>query len=402
MPTGMSRSPRWSRLSRSSRWLAKVACAPALLVALSCTGEAVSPGETHGSGSENSAEDDVKVDTRGRLAREQYDANVRFALDYQPRCVSTGAPKRVLLTGFGRFLDISDNATGRILAQLVPNAPYPETTQPAPGEIDPPGPQLSVGATRLSLPGVGEVDVCAMIVPVYWDLASLLIAKEVAAFAPDLVVMNGVYPGASWLTLELGSINRAVAAPDGSGILTPSGGDGSLGLWGRAPLLEDVPAEDDARGLLLSYDAVREAAETKITALAERDDGTGVRFADRLSGVKLGGFPRDNTYLCNNTAYVVSWLLDHPATPVDLLRADPPLDGAINAVSAQIEPDFSAIPRVFVHWPDSLVADHVAASAELLTALVAAQLTATSPPVRGNNAWADPDLAGEPRPASAR
>jgi hypothetical protein len=389
---------RRSSRSGPGRW-AKLIVACALPVALSCAGERST--DTTSGADANAAEDDVKVDTRGRLAREQYDANVAFALGYTPRCTSTGAPKRVLLTGFGRFLDISDNATGRILADLVPGAAYPETSPPAPGQIDPPGPQLSAGATTWTLPEIGEVDVCALILPVYWDLAAVLVAKEIERFSPDLVIMNGVYPGASWLTLELGSINRAVAAPDGSGLLTPTGGDGSPGIWGRAPLLEEAPPEDDARGLLLSYDAVRNAAETRIAALADRDDGTGVPFSARLDNVKLGGFPRDNTYLCNNTAYVVSWLLDHPGTSVDLLRADPPIEGARNAVETKIEADLSSIPRVFVHWPDSLVGAHVPAGGELLTALVAAQLASTSPPVRGDNDWAAADLAGEPRSATS-
>lgn len=386
------------RRSGSFSPLAGLLLVPALFLAC-----ADGPANSAPAGDPTSTEDDVKVDTRGRLAREQYDENVRFALDYAPRCTSTGAPKRVLITGFGRFLDITDNATGRILAGLVPEATYPETSPPPPGAIDPPGPQLSVGSATWSLPEVGEVDVCAMIVPVYWDLASILVAREIQAFSPDLVIMNGVYPGADWLTLELGSINRAVGAADGSGLLTPSGGSDQPGggMWSHAPLLEGLPPADDARGLLYSYEAARSAAEDEIARLADREDEQGVRFGDRLGSVKFGGFPRDNTYLCNNTAYVVSWLLDHPNTEVDLLRADPPLEGAINSVATQILGDFSAVPRVFVHWPDRLVGSHIEAGGELLKTLVRTQLTTTDPPVRGDNAWADPSLAGEPREATS-
>jgi hypothetical protein len=111
---------------------------------------------------------EVKVDTRSPAARRQYDANVAFATAYAARCARTnsGHP-RVLLTGFGRFMDITNNATGRIVSAVVPDAIYPETAPPAAGEVDPPEPQLSVATRTLVLPGVGPVEICAMILPVY-------------------------------------------------------------------------------------------------------------------------------------------------------------------------------------------------------------------------------------------
>lgn len=345
-------------------------------------------------------EDDVKVDTSTKLARAQYDANVTFGKGYKARCKSTGASggarRRVLLTGFGRFMTVTDNATGRMLAELVPGAKYPETSPPPAGTVDPPAPQLSVGSTTLDLEGLGPVDVCAIILPVYWDLASVLIAREVQAFQPDLVLMNGVYPGATWLTLELGTINRAVGEYDGSGNLKPVGGDGSFGFWGEAPLLEGLPAQDDARGLLLSYDEVRAAAEATIAT--HRDDvASGVVLGDIMTDVKYGGFPRDNTYLCNNTAYVTSYLLDHPGKSVPLLRASKAVKGKSNVINTRIDFDGRNIPRVFVHWPDALVNGHVAAGADVMRTILRAQLLATTPAVRGDNAWADPTLAGTPR-----
>lgn len=370
-----------------------LACVVAVVAPLACAGDEAPPAEPA-----VASEDDVKVDTSTREARAQYDANIAFAKAYQPRCTSpsSGTRPRVLLTGFGRFMSVTDNATGRMLASLVPSAPYPETSAPAPGQVDPPAPQLSVGEATWELPGVGEVDVCALILPVYWDLASVLIAREIQAFSPDLVVMNGVYPGATWLTLELGTINRAVAAEDGSGNLRPVGGDGSPGFWGEAPLLEGLPPADDARGLLLSYDEVRAAAEaSRLTH--EGEVAGGVSFGELMDSVKYGGFPRDNTYLCNNTAYVTSYLLDHPGVTVPLLRASKPVKGKTNSLKTRVDFDGRAVPRVFVHWPDALVNGHIEAGADVLRAIVGAQLTAATPAVRGDNAWADPSLAGEPR-----
>src|SRR5262245_48720862 len=83
------------------------------------------PVDAEAEGSEN----EVKVDTRSPQARKQYDANVAFSSSYTPRCKrSADATRpRVLVTGFGRFMSIENNATGRIVSTLVPSAPYPET-----------------------------------------------------------------------------------------------------------------------------------------------------------------------------------------------------------------------------------------------------------------------------------
>src|SRR5687767_12395000 len=131
-------------------------------------------------------DNEVKVDTRTPEARRQYDANVAFANAYVPRCTrSTSGRPRVLVTGFGRFMSVGNNATGRIVSTLVPSARYPETEQPPPGQVDAPEPQLSVGSTTMDIAGVGPVDVCGMILPVYWDLAAILIAKEAQAMEPS-------------------------------------------------------------------------------------------------------------------------------------------------------------------------------------------------------------------------
>lgn len=366
------------------------------LAAAACSepeGEAVSPAAPL----PGASEDDVKVDTSTKKARAQYDANVAFARSYKPRCKASGASRRVLLTGFGRFLTIGDNATGRMLEGLVPSAVYPETSPPAPNAVDPPGPQLSVGSGSLELAGLGAVDVCALILPVYWDLAAILIAKELDSFRPDLVVMNGVYPGATWLTLELGTVNRAVPEKDGSGNLSPIAGRGGEGFWGFAPLIDGLPASDDARGLLLSYPEVRAAAEAAIVVRGDDQEG-GRSLREVLTSVKYGGFPRDNTYLCNNTAYTTGYLLDHPGKTVPLLRASKPLAGRINKVDTRVTFDGRDVPRVFVHWPDALVGEHLRSAGDVLKAIVAAQLQAHTPAVRGDNAWADLDLAGAPRP----
>lgn len=340
------------------------------------------------------SEDEVKVDTRTPAARKQYDANVAFASSYATRCTrkNNGHP-RVLLTGFGRFMSIEDNATGRIVSTVVPGAHYPETTPPAAGEVDPPAPQLSVATTTLTLPGAGQVDVCAMILPVYWDLAAILIAKEMDAFEPAFVMMNGVAGERQPIWIELGATNRAAPLDDGSNQLKPavSGNDP------YAKIVETASKDEDGRPNLLSWRAVESAAKSTIEQHANDVDKS-TRFGDVLQGASLAGYPRSsNTYLCNNVTYVTGYLMSHPHKEVRLLKASPAKRGAINEVKISMKSDLSKAPRVFVHWPSEMATKHHAAGAEVMKSIIDAQLTALKngdAPTKGDNAIAAPNLPG--------
>jgi pyrrolidone-carboxylate peptidase len=339
-------------------------------------------------------ENEVKVDTRTPAARRQYDANVAFANGYVPKCAktTTGHP-RVILTGFGRFLNIDDNATGRIISALVPDARYPETVAPAAGLVDPPAPQLSVASTTLVLPGAGPVDVCAMILPVYWDLAAILIAKEMDAFDPTFVMMNGVAGDRQPLWIELGATNRADALDDGSNQLRPavSGNDS------YAKIIDTAPTSEDARANLLSWKAVQTAAKTAL-GRHENEIDQETRLGDVLQGVSLAGYPRSsNTYLCNNVTYVTGYLMNHAHKSVSLLKASPAVRGEVNVVKVEMKTDLTNVPRVFVHWPSEMATKHHAAGADIMKSIIDAQLMALKSgdaPTLGDNANADPDLQG--------
>ncbi len=355
--------------------------------AIGCAG--TSPDTTTG-------EDDVVVDTSTPEARRQYDADVAFAQSYVPRCKkslpATRRP-RVLVTGFGRFMSIENNATGRILSTLVTKAPYPETHAPAWGEIDPPDAQVSVGAMTLDLPKVGRVDVCAMILPVHWDLAAILIAKELDNYRPSMLLMNGVAGERQPLWLELGATNRAVTTYDGSNLLTPAPQPGEE----MARLVDVATPEEERIGNLLSWQAVQTKTREAIARHADEIDRD-VRFGDIVGGADFAGFPRaSNTYLCNNVTYVSGWLMSHPGTEVALLKASTPVPGAVNEVRVRIKSNLAAVPRVFVHWPSDLADKHLAAAADVMKTILAAQLEASragDAPVPGDNAFADPALEG--------
>jgi hypothetical protein len=338
--------------------------------------------------------DAVTLDTSSRDAGEQYEASVTFARSYQPRCGSPiGDRKRVLVTGFGRFKSgmtvVDSNASGQIVSSFLPAAPYPDVRSTE-ISLDK---DVSVGRATRELPGYGEVDVCAMILPVSWDLAAVLVAKEIETFSPSFVLMNGVAAARQAIWVELGAVNR---------VSQRSGADG---LQPVAPprkedakVLEEASREELSRGNLLSFQAVQASAREAFSRhAAETDDR--VRFDEIVKGgVILAGFPRETgTYVCNNLTYVTGWLMDHPGREVKLMQASTPRGEKPSFVPVTLAGDHHEVPRVFVHWPRDLADRHREASVDVMSSIISAQLRAldtTDAPVRGDNAWADPTVKG--------
>ena len=335
------------------------------------------------------SEDAVVVDTHEPLAKAQYDADAAFARSYTARCGKTSGRPRVLLTGFGRFQGIRDNATGRIVSRVVPAASYPETGPAAPGAIDPPEPQTSVAVGTVTFPKSGEVDVCAMVLPVYWDLAAILLAKEIESFDPAFVMMNGVAGSAQSLSIELGSVNRAMTEDDGSDNLRPLAASGES----FATIIRSAAKSDTLKGLLLSYGSAKAAANTAIASHADHVVG-GRRFDEILPDAKLAGFPRSgNTYLCNNISYVTNYLMSNPGKSVALLSSSTGTRSERKGLKVKIDRDVTAVPRVFVHWPSSLTGEHLDDAADVMRSIIDAQLSALSSPeegpIAGSNAMAE-------------
>ncbi|MBK6697685.1 MAG: hypothetical protein IPG50_36690 [Myxococcales bacterium] len=356
------------------------------LVGAGCADASTSAGDEE-------SEDAVVIDNRTPLARAQYQANVQFAKSYAAKCLRTeGTRPRVLVTGFGRFMHIQDNATGRIVSRLS-SLEYPMTNAPEPGAIDPPDAQARSGTLmRMRLPKIGEVDVCGMILPVFWDLAAILIAKEVEAFKPDLVIMNGVAGSRQELYIELGSVNRAMRSSDGSDILVPYAPEG------REP--EIIQRALPTRGLRMSWDAVQAAAALSIRERADVGDGD-LKLGDVLTGAKLAGFPRGgNTYLCNNVTYVTNYLMENPRRQVTLLKALDRSGPEDDYVKISVSHDLRKTPRVFMHWPSDLVGHNplLDAATGVLKDVIDAQLMAlksgVDAPTVGENGRADPSLQG--------
>ena len=354
-------------------------------------GCAVSSQHAEGDEARDVTDDAVVVDTSSPQARAQYDADVAFASKYLARCKSPkpalGHP-RVLVTGFGRFLENETNATGMMVSKVVPGGRYPLTHAPAPGAVDPPEPQTAVVNATITLPKSGAVDVCAIVLPVYWDVAAILTIKEIDAFAPSFVLMNGIAGTEQPLWLELGAVNRAMSLEDGSGALVAVAKPGAS----VAPLVPSATSTEQKIGLMLSWTAVETAAQQAIAAHGADPEG-GRAFSSIVLGAELGGFPREgNTYLCNNLSYVVDYAMGHPGRTLTLLQASRPLASKINKVTVRLAKDLRAVPRVFVHWPSTLSGKHLDAGAEVMRAIVDAQLDAIKHgdrPTVGNNARAE-------------
>jgi pyrrolidone-carboxylate peptidase len=328
-------------------------------------------------------ESDVIVNTESELQWKQYVANVDFVEGYVPRCTPPAGSTRprVIVTGFGRFLENKENATGRMVSRLVPGLAYPETQPPPKGEIDDPAAQTRVMLSTVTIDGT-EVDVCGMVLPVFWDVAAILVLKEADLFRPDFVMMNGIAGNRQPLWIELGSVNEAVALPDGSGTLQP--------IEAGSKLVDEAPDSERARGLLLSWQAVRAAAEAQRSDLATEPDELGTPFGDLLQGVLFAGFPRSsNTYLCNNTTYVVNYVFDHPGETFRLLEPSHPRKGGPTGVDVRLASDLTKSPRVFVHWAKDLAGSHLDRGAEVMGAIIGAQLGATTEPTRGDASMAD-------------
>lgn len=384
---------------------ARVACgALGLAVAVARCGD---PGEVETNattGASDVVEEAIRIRTSSPQARAQYDANVSFALSYRSRCgagllpLAPGAARRprVLVTGFGRFLSNSSNATGMMVAGLVPGLRYPVTVRPPSGQVDLPEPQTAVGSATVELEGVGAVDLCAMVLPVYWDLAAILALKEVQAFGPDFVMMNGIAGARQELWLELGAVNRAMILADGSDELVPEPVSGQR----FAAIVPGATEGELSMGLRLSYASVQRAARDELAQQAAVLEGR-ERFDRVALGVLRAGFPRDsNTYLCNNTSYVVNYAMANPNTTLTLMQASPAIAGRVNRVGVRLTRDARRAPRVFVHWPSALSGAHLDAGRAVMRAMIAAQLRAlreggASAPVVGDNRDAEIMASGD-------
>jgi hypothetical protein len=189
------------------------------------------------------------------------------------------------------------------------------------------------GRGAILLPSGKRVRASLMVLPVVWQAAAALVAREARAARVKLVLMSGVAP-LSQLVVEGVAVRRAVASPDVLGLKPPA--------W-RAPRPEATLTVDVAR-----------AAEAARIALAKEPS-----LHAAVRGVEVRHERRDNAYICNATAYDVTALGRRGASML------------ATSGTAGIAVRRTFVPaNGFVHWPGTIASEAAGASAHILLAMV--------------------------------
>ena len=288
------------------------------------------------------------VDRTAVLAAEagQHAANVAFARAYVGRSFVAGVPrKRALISAFGRFPQHETNATATLVCRLAGVEPPCAPMLSAELDVDDPAAHVLVADFTLQLPHAGPIDARALVLPVFWDVASIVALREIDAFCPDVVMMNGIGRDEQPIALERCALNRASARDDASLRVRGSGGEIVVG----GPPVRPLSC----------------AAEEVVAAAA----------------IELAEAREDNVYLCNQLAYLVDHAMAHPGGALRLLRSSSDDPG----VEVATEHDFSRIPRMFVHWPASLAGARLAAAGDVVRRALDAQLALGNVGVRGSD-----------------
>ena len=246
------------------------------------------------------------------------------ALDVEPR---------VLVSGFGPFSSTPRNATEEIVRSLG--------VELRAGRV----PGFATGRGRVRLPSGRTVLVSTMVLPVVWDAAAMLVAKEARALRPSVILMSGVASPVQPLLLERAASRARVAARD---------------VWGvrharRVPFSRPRP-------LPLRFDVAEDAGRLALAREVEQTPSLG----EVMLGVAAGAPRADNAYVCNATAHGVVTLLGR-STRMLRSRAEPE---GVMVSSARL----GRVDCGFLHWPRELRQEHIAGSARILLAMVDALL----------------------------
>jgi pyrrolidone-carboxylate peptidase len=259
-----------------------------------------------------------------RLRGERGAARSRALVEsFRPR-IATGTP-RVVLTGFGSFPGVSRNATAEMIHAIAKRANITMTRPSFRAS------ELETGRGRMTLSSGREIELSLMVLPVLWDGAAALVAKEARATRASLVIMSGVAGKLAAITIERFSTTARRNMKDAFGV-RPARSRGASGAYDTA--------FDTERALAAAKDAIaKEAILAKANVACRELDAT-------------------NSYVCNATAHVTAQLASRAGR---VLRSA----GA---------PDGLAIARLraahgFVHWPGELRSEETPACGNVLLAM---------------------------------
>ena len=147
-----------------------------------------------------------------RLAGERAAARARALVDsFRPRVMPSGAP-HVVLSAFGPFPGVPRNATAEIVRAIAASAGI---ALRAPSFR---APEFALGRGELALPSGRACRCSLLILPVVWDAAAALVAKEARASRASLVVMTGVAGPAQPIFVEAVATGARTASRDAFGL----------------------------------------------------------------------------------------------------------------------------------------------------------------------------------------
>jgi pyroglutamyl-peptidase len=228
----------------------------------------------------------------------------------------SGAPS-IVITGFGAFPGAPRNATAEMIAAIARDA-----------HVTLRRPSLRAPDFLAGRGALGALGVSLMVLPVLWDAAAALVAKEARATRASVIVMCGIAK-LSAITIEGFATSSRRTLPD---------------RFGVKPAFE--------RGASHMHTA------TFDTEIARASGEAAIAREGLAMGITCRGLDADNSYVCNATAHVTAKLAVRGAR---VLRSS----GAPEGVSA---------PRIaashgFVHWPSEIPPDRVDAFARVLVAM---------------------------------
>ncbi len=233
-----------------------------------------------------------------------------------------------MITAFGAFPGVPRNATADMVCALADENGI-ALRSPSFRAAD-----FAVGRGLVRLPSGRRVLASLLVLPVVWDAAGALVAKEVRAARAALVVMSGVAAPAQPIFVE--AIASAARAP-------------ARDAFGLRPSRR----VRFSRALRATLD-VELARAAMARALVSEPE-----LAPRIRGVACREAGPDNAYVCNATAHV---------TALAARRA-------LRVLRSPGAPDGLRVERIgarhgFVHWPGDLDPAHAHACARVLLAAI--------------------------------
>jgi len=249
---------------------------------------------------------------------------------FRPR-KATAAPS-VVLTGFGQFPGVTRNATSDLVRALAKASGIALCARSFRAR------DFVIGRGVMRLPSGRTTHASLMVLPVAWEAAAALVAKEARATRASLVIMSGVAAPTQPLFVEVIAGGGRVSLNDAFSMRPRQGA-----LRGRE--LE----------MTLDTNRAERAARAAIASECSRAEGLSRVLQDAERPAR-----RENAYVCNATAHVALAL---SRRSLRILRTGTRPRGV------EIQRTFRPA-QGFLHWPRDVGVEHAPACARILLSIV--------------------------------